>query len=106
MDTYINPETNLIEQEGIELPQGLIKVKVLRSMFNGKMSGILSGAGGAKCQLCTATFKDLHDVELVRSGFPINRTVSAAREIFCSVNNDEFLSLPSQERFGLTHEPL
>ena len=70
------------------------------------MSGILSGAGGAECQLCTATFKDLHDIELVRSGFPINRTVSAAREIFFSVNKDEFLSLPSQERFGLTHEPL
>ena len=95
MDTYINPETNLIEQEGIELPQGLIKVKVLKSMFDGKMLGILSGAGGAKCQLCTATFKDLHDIELVRSGFPINRTVSAAREIFCSVNKGEFLSLPS-----------
>ena len=39
MDTYINPETNLIEQEGIELPQGLIKVKVLRSMFDAKCRG-------------------------------------------------------------------
>ena len=32
-------------------------------MFDGKMSGILTGAGGAKCQLCTATFDQLHDLE-------------------------------------------
>ena len=75
-------------------------------MFDGKMSGILTGAGGAKCQLCTATFAELHDIELVRSGFPINRTISAARDIFASVDKTEYLSLPSQERFGLTHEPL
>ena len=70
------------------------------------MSGILTGAGGAKCQSCTATFAELHAIELVRSGFPINRTISAARDIFASVYKTEYLSLPSQERFGLTHEPL
>ena len=70
------------------------------------MSGILTGAGGAKCQLCTATFAELHDIDLVRSGFPINRTISAARDIFASVDESEYLSLPSQQRFGLTHEPL
>ena len=104
METFINPETKLIEQDGIDLPQGLVKVKVYRSMFDGKMSGILTGAGGAKCQLCTATFAELHDIDLVRSGFPINRTISAARDIFASVDKNEYLSLPSQERFGLTHE--
>ena len=46
------------------------------------MSGILTGAGGAKCQSRTATFAELHGIELVRSGFPINRTISAARDIF------------------------
>ena len=106
MESYINPETKIIEQEGIDLPQGFVNVKMYRSMFDGKMSGILTGAGGAKCQLCTATFEELHDIELVRSGFPINRTISAARDIFASVDKDEFLALPSQERFGLTHEPL
>ena len=105
METFINPETKLIEEDGIDLPQGLVKVKVYRSMFDGKMSGILTGAGGAKCQLCTATFTALHDIDLVRSGFPINRTISAARDIFASVDKTEYLSLPSQERFGLTHEP-
>ena len=106
MESYINPETKMIEQEGIVLPQGLMNVKIYRSMFDGKMSGILTGAGGAKCQLCTATFEELHDIDLVRSGFPINRTISAARDIFASVDKSEYLALPSKERFGLTHEPL
>ena len=75
-------------------------------MFDGKMSGILTGAGGAKCQLCTASHKELHDVELIRSGFPINRTITAAKEIFSDVDEEEYLSLPSKERFGLTHQPV
>ena len=32
------------------------------------MLATLSGAGGANCQLCTATFSDLKDLELVKSG--------------------------------------
>ena len=106
MESHINPETKIIENEGINLPQGLVKVHVIRSMFDGKMSGILTGAGGAKCQLCTATFDQISDLELIRTGFPINRTISAAKEIFATVDKDEYLALPSHERFGLTHEPL
>ena len=70
------------------------------------MSGILTGAAGAKCQLCTASFKELRDIELIRSGYPINRTITAAHEIFSSVDKEQFLALPSTQRFGLTHEPL
>ena len=47
-------------------------------MLDGKMCGILSGAGGAHCQLCTASLKDLKDIEMVRAGFPINRNISEA----------------------------
>lgn len=82
MDTMVNPEVRSIEQEGLLLPQGNVQVKVLRTMFDGKMSGILSGAGGANCQLCTANLAELKDIELVRSGYPINRTISSAKEIF------------------------
>ena len=106
MNSYINRETTEIEDKELELEQGLVKVKVIRTMFDGKMSGILTGAGGAKCQLCTASHKELHDVELIRSGFPINRTITAAKEIFSYVDEEEYLSLPSKERFGLTHQPV
>ena len=58
MESHINAETKIIDQEGIDLSQGFVNVKIHRSMFDGKMSGILSGAGRAKCQLCTATFEE------------------------------------------------
>ena len=106
MYTYINPLVSELQENGITLPQGIVKVKLVRSMFDGKMAGILSGVVGAHCQLCTATFKQLHDLELIREGFPINRSISAAKEIFHSVNKEEFLSLASNDRFGLTHEPV
>ena len=54
----------------------------------------------------TASFKELHDIELIRSGYPINRTITAAHEIFSSVDKEQFLALPSTQGFGLTHEPL
>ena len=53
MNSYINRETTEIEDKELELEHGLVKVKLIRKMFDGKMSGILTGAGGAKCQLCT-----------------------------------------------------
>ncbi|KAI6661279.1 Dna-mediated transposase [Oopsacas minuta] len=106
MDTYINPYVADMEENGIPLSQGLVRIKLLRTMFDGKMAGILSGAGGAHCQLCTATFKQLHDVELIRDGFPINRSITSAKELFQSVNEVEFLSLSSNDRLGLTHQPI
>ena len=59
---------------------------------------VLSGAGGAHCHLCTATFKQLHDIELIKEAFPINRSISDAKELFNSVNKEEFLSLASNDR--------
>ena len=105
MENIINPECESMQQ-GMSFPHGTAKVKIIRSMLDGKMSAILSGAGGANCQLCTATSTELRDIDLVRCGFPINRTISSAKEIFSSVDSIEFLSLPSQSRFGITHEPI
>ena len=51
MTNFINPEASVIEQEEIQFPEGVVRVKIIRSMLDGKMSGILSGAGGASCQL-------------------------------------------------------
>ena len=59
------------------------------------MSGILTGSVGANCQLCIASFKEIHDIELIRCGYPINRNISAVKEIFTTVDKEEFLALPS-----------
>ena len=76
-------------------------------MFDGKMSAILSGAGGASCLMCTATHKDLKDRELVTDGFPINRTITDAAQIFLEIDDtDSFFALPSNDRFNLTHKPI
>ena len=72
-------------------------------MLDGKMSAILSGAGGASCQLCTTHFDELKDLDLIRAGYPINRSIKDAKLIFETVDEEEFLSLPSNERSGLTH---
>ena len=106
MEKIINPEVNTIEQLGLQFPKGHVHVKIIRSMLDGKMCGILSGAGGAHCQLCTAGIKDLKDIEMVRAGFPINRHISDAKELFGYVDKDDYLSLPSSQRLGITHEPI
>ena len=92
----VHPETSIIENEGLVLPQGYIKVHVIRSMFGGKMSGILTGSGGANCQLCTVAFDQLLNIEFIRPGSPINRNISATKQIFAIVDKDEYLVLPSQ----------
>ena len=106
LDTIINPEVSLIEKDGISLPNGQVIVQIMRTMLDGKMSAILSGAGGASCQLCTTHFNELKDLDLIRAGYPINRSIKDAKLIFETVDREEFLSLPSNERFGLTHEPI
>ena len=72
MENIINPEVNSIEQCGLQLPHGMVQSEIIPSMLNGKISGILSGAGGAHCQLCTANLKEIKDLEMVRAGFEIN----------------------------------
>ena len=56
MTNLINQETDLMKSEGFSLGDNhKLHVDIVRSMFDGKISAILSGAGGASCQLFTAT---------------------------------------------------
>ncbi|KAI6659904.1 hypothetical protein LOD99_14244 [Oopsacas minuta] len=72
--------------------------------FDTKMAGLLDGAGGASCHLCTATDNQIKSLEWVNSGFPINRLISDARQLFEEVDED-YLNLPSNQRVGITHQP-
>ena len=59
MKTMVNTKTITtdLEDNGLQLTNGIhASVEVLRSQIDGKMARILSGAGGASCQFCTATF--------------------------------------------------
>ena len=76
-------------------------------MFDCKMAGILSGAGGVSCQVCTATDDQFMDRELVIHGSPINRHIFDALEMFGELEDREsFFSLPSNDRVNLTHLPV
>ena len=82
MSSLINPVTEEMKNNVLTLLQGKADVEIVRSMFDGKMSAILSGAGGASYQMCTAIHRDLKDRDLVIQGFPINRSITDAIEIF------------------------
>ena len=56
MNHIKHPDKDKMKNEGFAMPNtGHISVGIIRSMFDGKIPGILSGAAGASCQLCTAT---------------------------------------------------
>ena len=78
MDSLINPEARVIEDNGFTLPQGHVNIQILSHAFRYKLAGLLDGAAGASCHLCTATDSQIRSIEWVRAGFPINRFVSDA----------------------------
>ena len=108
MNDIINPDTDRMKNEGFAiLNMGHISVDIIGFMFDGKMSGILSGAAGASCQLCMATKEQLKEVELITQGFPINRYISDAIKLFGELEDKEtFFKGPSNHRINLTHEPI
>ncbi|KAI6648338.1 hypothetical protein LOD99_12147 [Oopsacas minuta] len=106
MDTLINKESTKITEKGLELTSGFCEVEIQRSQLDGKMAKIISGAASACCQFCTATFKQIHDPDIVKDGFPINRSITDLKALFDEVNEEEFLSLSSDNRFNVPHRPI
>ena len=82
MKKIINPETQYLKENGLELNQGVFNEMVKRTMFDGKISGILSGAGSASCQLCTANREQLKNCEIIEYGFEINTHIKDVINIF------------------------
>ena len=108
MTDLINTDTNIMASEGITLADSEhVQIDIVRSMFDGKMVEIISGAGGAggaSCQLCTAAHNELKDREIITPGFPINRYISDALEMFGEIEDKESLfSLHSNERVNLSN---
>ena len=89
MDTLINNETTNLRNNRIYFDRGHIEVKIVRSRIDEKMAKLCDGAGGASCQLCTASKSHLKDLYFVRTGYPINRTISSAKQIFDKVGLEE-----------------
>ena len=105
MDTCINQQTTALIQNGISFPNGTVNILHHRSLFDTKMAALLDGAGGAVCHLCTATMSQINDKEFIRQGYPINRSIELAKQLFEEVDEEEFFSRTSNERFNITHHP-
>ena len=105
MNSVINSETSIIEETGLDLRNSKAHVEIIRSQFDTKMAKLLSGSGGAHCQLCTTTFAQAHDIDSVRDGFPINRFMHDAKVFLEEFDEGQLRSLTSDQRFNLTNLP-
>ena len=87
-------ESTYILDTGLHILNGMnARVELIRSEVEGKMTHILSSAGCACCQICTATFKHIHNLDIVRDGFLINRYISDLKNFLEDVNEEEFLPM-------------
>ena len=62
-----------------------VKVDATMSMVDGKLHSLLSGCGGAFCCLCTNSQAECNDIERIKAGFLIDRTLDQTLEI-CEKN--------------------
>ena len=85
MKTLINHETSKIGHSVFDTIRRHVNVKILRSLLDFKMAATLSGAGGANYQLCTVNHKTKRHGSK-SDGFPINRHIHDAIDIFNDVN--------------------
>ena len=109
MTDLINPDTDQMHKEGFSLDDHQkVHVEIVRSMFDGKMAALLSGAGGASCQLCTTTRAQIKDRDFVLQGYPINRLVSEAIQLFGDIEDSEsfFYFLQMSDITSLTNQCL
>ena len=68
MTKLINPDTDQMQKEGFSLDDHQkVQIEIVLLMFDGKMAALLSGAGGASCQLCTTTRAQIKDRDFVLS---------------------------------------
>ena len=108
MVDLINPDTRLMQNHGFNLSDGEnVRIDIFRSKFDDKMAAIMSGTGGASCQLCTATHSELKDRELIIQGYPINRHISDAIQLFGELegSTESFYMLPTNQRCILHMKP-
>ena len=77
-------------ENGVEIEGKKVKVQAFFTCdrkASDKASDIF-GNGGAYCDLCTRTKKECQDIDIVKSGFEINKTVEQMHGIFESLEID------------------
>ena len=87
---------------------GLVKMHIVDSMKDLKLKKSLSGCGGAACLLCMSKKGDWMKEECVNKGFLMERTREVVDEIYAEIvrNEEEGVKMSSDERKGVTQEPI
>ena len=88
-----------------------VTVESVLTMFDGKMHANFNGSLGAFCLMCKASKLDCHNIECVRTGFPVNREIQDMWEIFEGLDfsdDGKVVTRPGDygTRAGVTSEPI
>ena len=80
-------------------------------LLDGKAVKEVSGLGGAYCLVGTCSKEDGHNLDMIKSGFEMNRTMEKVHEIFQKLYDAEIGSIKKspkdqKTRQGVTNEPL
>ena len=112
---YAEQEQEKLCKEPVEITSsrnpglaGLVNMQIVDSMKDLKLKKSLSGCGGAACLLCMSKKGDWMKEEPVNKGFMMERTMEVAVEIYAEIvrNEEEGVKMKSDERKGVTQEPI
>ena len=84
-----------------------VKPVIRLTQGDGKVVKTITGLGGAFCTMCLATLKDAHDLDFIKDGFKIVRSMEQVSRTYNKlVDEDRFDKASSAVRSGITNQPL
>ena len=87
-----------------------LKVNIISHMMDMKAANLYLGLGGAYCDLCDISKADCHDVERVKQGFAITRSITSLHSLFDDISTEDGSVVKShndyETRKGLTTKPI
>ena len=100
-----------------ELGEFKVKLEFDLSQLDGKALEQGSGQKGSYCTACTCSDKDAKNVDRISQGFPMDKSIEFIQDFFDTLieenddgfgtNADDILkAIRSQDRLGITHEPM
>ena len=105
----VQKDIKVLEDVGMEVYDDKhVKIDA-KLMCDRKASDIFFGNGGAFCDLCTNTKKECQNINVVKQGFEIEKTVAQLHGIFSSLEIDgEIMKSANdyQVRQGQCHKPI
>ena len=113
---YMDAEKKELDdsEQMVPLPSGrevAVKVNANLRLADGKAVKEATGLGGAYCLVGTCSKESGHDIDCIKAGFEINRSMEKANEIFQQLFDKEIGAIKktkkdNETRQGVTNKPL